>query len=69
MTQAEDALLCRYYRERDEAPVCIEDLERTYPRIPRERLVSLERKGLISHVQPAGYRITPAGIEAYLSDL
>lgn len=71
MTPQESALLCNYYRNRDKA-VTIEDLEADYPRVSRDAIVTvgtaLERRGLIEHVQPAGHRITEAGIAAYLDD-
>jgi Mn-dependent DtxR family transcriptional regulator len=67
-----DALLCSYYRHRDEGPLTIEELERTYSRIEPATLAAvgarLERAGLIRPVPAGGHVITEAGIEAYLTD-
>lgn len=73
MQSPEDAILCSYYRARDEEPVTIEVLERNFPRIASSVLSSigarLERLGWIESVSGRGHRITTAGIQRYLSDL
>ncbi len=66
---AADALLTNFYRNEGRV-VTLEELEATYPRVPRQNLVNvsavLERRGWIEHVQPAGHRLTAKGKRAYL---